>query len=198
MIQIDPTANVIATLKAAVERLDDLRALNNKRLAEGMKHTRVMVKNNAAHQKELRILEADRLDKIRQVDVSNAAATAAQLLSAVQTLASTAQATAETLRNQVAATAAAVASQTERVVNPIIERIALLEKSSYTGQGKQAVSDPAMADLVGEMRKLTAAGSESAGKQAGLSQGAAILLSTLAGIASLLAIAGWIFALVKH
>lgn len=201
---VDPTENVKALMEASIKSLMERGDLQGKIVDEKvLRMERELVNQEkisilrADHNREVRHMESDRVDKIRSVDVANAAATAAQLLSAVTTLATTAQATAETLRNQVAATAAAVASQTERVVNPIIERIALLEKSSYTGAGKMAVSDPAMADLVSEVRKFTTATAVTTGKAEGLSMSAAILLGMVALISSLVGIGGVLYAVLK-
>jgi hypothetical protein len=140
---IDPTENVKDLMEASIKSitaLSEAQALLTdekiKRMERECIHQDTIANLREEHNKEIRRMESDRVDKIRSVDVANAAATAAQLLSAVTTLATTQQGTAETLRNQVSATAAAVASQTERVINPIIERLALLEKSSYTGAGK--------------------------------------------------------------
>jgi hypothetical protein len=166
---IDPSKNVLDLVEAAIKRLDDMGELRA-RVADGeIRRMEDLAELRAEHYKEIRHLESDRLDKIRSVDVANAAATAAQLLSAVTTLATTQQATAETLRNQVAATASAVASQTERVINPIIERLSLLERAT----------------------------AQTSGKGEGLSQGAAILLAVVTGFSSLLAIAGVLYAVLK-
>jgi hypothetical protein len=208
---IDPTENVIALSDASNRRQDDLRVaeaerqrdirhfqdklLDEKirRMEEQAIHQDRIAILRADHNKEIRHMESDRVDKIRSVDVANAAATATQLLSAVTTLATTAQATAETLRNQVAATAAAVASQTERVVNPILERVALLEKSSYTGAGKAGVADPQLAELSAAVNKLLSAGSLSTGKSEGFSTSWAILLGAVALLGGLLTIGSMIF-----
>lgn len=133
---IDPTQNVLDLVEAERRRQDDLREAERRYFDAENKHVKEMVKLQAVHNQQIRTLESDRLDKIRTVDVQNAAASAAQLLSAVTTLATTQQATAETLRNQVAATASAVASQTERVINPIIERLSLLERATASTSGK--------------------------------------------------------------
>jgi hypothetical protein len=173
---IDPTANVLSLVDAAVTRIDDMADLRAKlsdeqvkRLEAEGRHLEEIAKLRAEYSKDTRHLEADRLDKIRSVDVANAAATAAQLLSAVTTLATTQQATAETLRNQVASTATAVANQTERVINPIIERLSLLERATAATSGKSE----------------------------GLSQGAGILLGVITFISSLLGIAAVLYAVLK-
>lgn len=228
----DPSKNVLDLVSAAVVRIDDLSDLRDQLLdqkilrmeREWINQEKIAVLR-ADHNKEIRHMESDRVDKIRSVDVANAAATAAQLLSAVTTLATTAQATAETLRNQVAATAAAVASQTERVVNPIIERLALLEKSSNFGQGRAELANPALTEAIIEMKKLSsgvferqgresvvdpqvagalvdiktllAAQATGTGKKEGLSQGVAILLGVVAFLSAAIGIAGVLFGLLK-
>jgi len=189
---IDPTKNVLDLVNAAVRRIDDMAVLRAqlsleqiRRVEQAQSFAESMAVLRSDHNREIRHMESDRVDKIRSVDVANAAATAAQLLSAVTTLATTAQATAETLRNQVAATAAAVASQTERVVNPIIERLALLEKSSNFGQGRAELANPALTDAILEMRKISAGIYERAGKTEGMSD---LWKMIVAGVGLLLAL----------
>jgi hypothetical protein len=197
---LDPTENVKALTEAANLRQDDLRDLYMKLVEEkvGRVNDSILTSDKISslrsdHYKEIRHMESDRVDKIRSVDVANAAATATQLLSAVTTLATTAQATAETLRNQVAATAAAVASQTERVVNPILERVALLEKSSYTGAGKQAYQDPMMMELVAKMNSLLESRAGGVGRTSGISATTAMLVSAVVLVCGLLTIGGFVF-----
>jgi len=183
---VDPTQNVKDLMEASIKSLSERIDLEEKVIAETVKRIDIVATLRAKHFKE-----------VRKIDQTNAAATAAQLLSAVTTLATTAQATAETLRNQVASTAASVAAQTERSLNPIVERIAQLEKSSYTGEGKQAVSDPAMAALVVEIRSLAKVKDVSAGERQGISTSAAILMGVLTAIGVLVGIAGALYAALK-
>jgi hypothetical protein len=191
----DPTPNVLDLVNAAVRRIDDMAILRGqlsleqiRRVEQAQLFAESMAVLRSEHNREIRHMESDRVDKIRSVDVANAAATAAQLLSAVTTLATTAQATAETLRNQVAATAAAVASQTERVVNPIIERLALLEKSSNFGQGRAELANPALSEAVIEMRKMSSGLYERAGKESvtdpAMAAAITALTQTVAGLTS--------------
>jgi hypothetical protein len=129
---IDPTQNVKDLTEAANLRQDDLRELNDRRIdaeirvlsarLDGVEHRMIM---RAEHAKEIRLLEADRLEKIRQVDVLAGNTAAERALVAIQTLATANTATAETLRN----------SAYETVVQQNA-RIAQLEKSSYEGAGK--------------------------------------------------------------
>ena len=185
---VDPTANVRELNAASARRADDLAAAQKELFKEIADSIRREMELRAEHQALIRILDADRLEKIRMVDQANAAATAAQLLSAVQTLAATASATAETLRNQVAATAAAVAGQTERVVGPIIERLSVLEKSQAVGQGRATVADPALEQMVVELRKLTQAQASSTGKSEGISATAKAIIAAVSLLATILGI----------
>ena len=197
---VDPTENVKAlmeaSLKSLTERQDLLARLADekiKRLESAVLSAEKTATMQASHNTEIRHMESDRVDKIRSVDVANAAATAAQLLSAVTTLASTAQATAETLRNQVAATAAAVASQTERIINPIVERVAVLEKSSYRGEGRSTLADPAMESLVAEMRKINGSVASSVGKSQGSGDTVKWIATGISMIVGLILIGTFVF-----
>jgi len=200
----DPSENVLQLTNAAVERIDDMAELRALLVDAQLKSVEREWINQeklaiirSEHNKEIRHLESDRLDKIRSVDVANAAATAAQLLSAVQTLATTAAGTAETLRNQVTATATAVANQTERIINPIIERVGLLEKSQYMITGRTAVTDPALSELITEMRAVRQAQAQGAGKTEGISWVGALILGAFAVLGVLVGIVGAIMAFVR-
>src|SRR6185436_15658046 len=65
-------------------------------------------------------------------------------------LANQVSASAETLRNLVATTANATATQFQQVISPIVERIALLEKSKYeiSGQSTNRQSNTAQSQWV--------------------------------------------------
>jgi hypothetical protein len=192
-----PTANVIALNEAANRRQDDLRNLTNALTAAQIHHVIEMATLRADHAKEIRLLESDRLDKIRQVDVLAGNTAADRALVAIQTLDRTTQANAETLRSMVATTATAIATQTGNTVAQQNERIAALEKSSYTGIGKQAVADPMMAELVAEMKRLRESTATGVGKQEGISWTGALIMGSVAFIAAVLGIAGVLYAVLK-
>jgi hypothetical protein len=190
---IDPTDNVKSLMEASVksltreaELLAQLADEKIVRMERELIQQEKVANLRAEHEKEIRKMESDRVNSIRSVDVANAAATATQLLTAVNNYAAAQQATAETLRNQVASTAAAAIASQSALINPIVERVAVLEKTSYTGAGKQAVTDPAMADLVMEMRKLTGTRSEGISWVGALAIGGVVLVSGLLGIAGVL------------
>lgn len=200
----DPSENVLQVTNAAVERIDDMAALQAllvdekiKRMEREWIHQEKVALLREEFSKEIRRLDADRLEKIRAVDVSNAAATAAQLLAAVQTLASTAAGTAETLRNQVTATAAAVASQTERIINPIIERVGLLERSQYTISGRTAVADPQMEKLAQAVELLVTNQTKTTGKTEGISLVGVVVAGAVSLLVGLTVLGSFLYAVLK-
>jgi hypothetical protein len=195
----DPTENVKALSEALSQRQDDLRDLNNKYLDARLDAMEKAACNRAKaedaisqlrsnHTKEMRESESKRLDAIRQIDVSAVSTTAAQFLAATQTLATTTQATAETLRTQVANTATTIANQTDRIVSPIMERLAALEKASYTGQGKSDVTDPALKKLFDAVTVISDNQVASKGQQQGLSDSAKLLVGLLMFITALMGV----------
>jgi len=170
---IDPTENVRELFEAGAQRQDDLR-LSERRLQEE-KILRIETELHAVqreivvradHQVQLDTLEAKRLDAVRSVDQLAVKTEADRSAAAITALANAAATTAETLRSAVNTSATNLATQLDRTVTAITERIAALEKSSYTGAGKQAVADPMMEQLIGEMRTLTAQRSADMGKAA--------------------------------
>lgn len=194
---IDPTENVKALSEALSQRQDDLRDLNNKYLDARLDAIKEVVTLMAAHSKEIRDLESKRVDAVREIDVIARNTAASQALTGIQTLAASTSAEREALRSLVTTTAATIAAQTDRIVQAMTDRIATLEKASYTGLGKQAVIDPAMTELVAEVKKLSAAGAEISGKTAGISLSAAVVMGGITIISGLLGIAGVIYAVLK-
>lgn len=174
---VDPTANVIALSAASNIRQDDLRDVFNllqdekvRRLEQNGEHLKDVAELRDQHAKEMRKSEADRLDSIRQVDVTAVRTEATRALEAIQTLAATSARDAETLRNALVNTASTIASQTADTVKQIVERIAALERSSYEGVGKQRLADPMMAELVAEMKGIREVRASSVGQGLGRSE----------------------------
>jgi len=104
----DPTANVIAILETAVKRQDDLRSAESVHLHELMK------------------AEGARLDAIRSVDMGAVAAAAAVATTQAQTLANQVAASAEAMRTTLAAT-----------LEPIQKDIQDLRRAQYEAQGSK-------------------------------------------------------------
>ena len=142
---IDPTANVIALNEAANKRQDDLRQLNNERInaeirvlaaqVEGLEKRMIL---RAEHAKEIRMLNDDRLENVRQVDVLASNLAAQRALTATETLAAQTTAERETLRSMVENTAKTIATQSADNFNQMNNRLAQLERTSYEGAGKGA------------------------------------------------------------
>lgn len=151
---IDPTENVKALSEAANKRQDDLRetlaSLNKARIdsLEAMmkmseQHARDINVLRDAHIAEIHSSEQERLRTIREIDVS-----------AISNLSSTVMSGFESLRNALASTAARIeAAATERA-NAISDRVTQLERTSYEGKGKEAVSDPLINQLLTEVKNL--------------------------------------------
>lgn len=169
---LDPTANVLALVDAAVIRLNDLVACNGRRIDDmrelNAQHAREMQVMHANYQDQLRLAESKRIDAIRAVDVAAVGVAADRAAAQAGVLAAQVAASAETLRALVATTQTALASQLQQMSTAFTERLAALEKAQYESKGKSGVTDPAMAELVAEMRAMTKLSSVSTGKTEGV------------------------------
>lgn len=194
---VDPTKNVLELVAAANQRQDDLRQATKELSDAKLAHQKEISDLRAKHYTELRIEEKERLNSIRQVDREdvNKAATSAQ--TAITTLAQQAATTAETLRTQVATTAQAQLTTFQTAMAEVVKRISALELSSSEGKGKQAVSDPAMTQLVEEVRHLATIRDATEGKSSGVSMIVAIIMGAALFIATMLSIGLALFALMK-
>ena len=128
---IDPTWNVKHLVKAATRRQDDLRKQEARAVRE-------VIALHIKYADQLRSLEAERINALRAVDVG-----AVQHAAEVQATAATALAiqvagSAETLRNQVQATAVAAANAQTTALLPITKAIEELSKAQYQLQGEKA------------------------------------------------------------
>jgi len=199
-IAYDPSKNVLDLVEAAVRCLDDM-ALLRSQVAEtrlnalereaGIRaeHHRNFSILRADHEKEIRELESNRLNAIRQVDVLAVNTAADRASQAIQALAATTTANAENLRNALNSTATTIANQTAATISAITERIAALEKSSYEGQGRSKFSDPMMAELLTQVKSLSEARATNTGQVSGMSALWGFLLGAVSLIATLITIA---------
>jgi hypothetical protein len=201
---IDPTENVKALSEAAHARQDDLREMHTRLMNAELRHLEHLSNERTAHTEAIAVIreksaetirkmESDRLDKNRQFDLQTANTAADRALVAIQTLAASQAQAAETLRALVTSTAASVATQTTASLSAITERIAALEVSRYKGEGKEAVADPMIAQLLGEVKSLRDNQTGSAGKSQGMYAVWAILGSTVALIVGLITIGTFAF-----
>jgi len=197
---IDPTKNVLDLVEAAVKRLDDMTILRGQLVEEKILRLEreqallvTMATLRAEHQKDLDTLEAKRLDAVRSVDQLAVKTEADRSAAAITALANAAATTAETLRSAVNTSATNLATQLTNTVNAITERIAALEKSSYTGQGKQAVVDPQLAEMLAEMRAMSAQAAAGGGKSAGINAAWVVMLGAVSLIVGLITIGSFVF-----
>lgn len=151
---IDPTKNVRDLVDASERRLDDLRESAERLSNVKHDHAKELIDMNASHARELREAETKRLDAIRAVDTAAAAALASQVSTS-----------ASTLRDLVATTAAAAATAAAGIYNPLAERIASLERTSYEGSGKATVADPVMARMIAAVEALRTNMAEGVGQK---------------------------------
>lgn len=206
---IDPTANVIALSEAAARRQDDLREASERFIlarieAESKLQAIIETKNKelreaesrrvdgearlrADFQSQLAAAEAKRIDAIRTVDV-NAVQTATDRTSGqAAVLAEQVSGTAETQRAAVATTSQGFIDAMERLEITLSSRIAALEAKQNVGEGRQTVSDPALAAALEEIKAIRLAQSASKGEDTGSSETIAFIL---AGIGALVGLIG--------
>jgi hypothetical protein len=186
----DPTKNVLELVNAAVKRLDDLHgaeALRGKDLQAAetrrvndllvahdryvtaqIHHVEATAALRAEHAKEINVLESNRLNAIREVDVLARNTAADRAADAIATLATTTATNADNIRSTMLSTATAVAAQNTNTISGLAEQIAALQKTSYEGKGREAYSDPERAEILAELKSLRDARSQSAGKGTGM------------------------------
>ncbi len=145
---IDPTENVIALVEAGMARQDDLREADSKHgadmravLREYEEKLRLASEKlsdvRADYENKLRRAESSRIDAIRAVDVAAVGQAAQVSATQATTLAAQVTASAETLRNTVAASATAAANALSQALQPIQKSIDDLRQAQYQQQGQQ-------------------------------------------------------------
>lgn len=190
----DPTPNVKDAFDRLTKRQDDLRAADERFMLAEIAHLKETAELRAQHQRELDAAEANRLNAIRQVDREEVIKTAAAAQTAIQTLAQTTSTTAETLRAQVAGTATTIATQLSTISGEINKRLSALELASSERQGKQTVADPAMALLAQRVETLLESRSLASGERRGVNWVVVAVVGAVGFIATLLGIAGTLWA----
>jgi hypothetical protein len=187
---IDPTANVLSLVEAAVKRLDDLREAetvrhNDLRVMQDA-HAALILRITTEFQQHLREAESKRIDAIRVVDVNAVSVATARAADQASVLAVQVQTSADALRSLVASANAEFS-----------KRLAELERTKYEVAGRSTVTDPAMADLVSEMRKMREAGASSAGKSEGVGAAWVVLLGAVSLLSMLITIGAVLYGALK-
>jgi len=170
-VVIDPTLNVIALHEAGMQRQDDLRKSENRRIRERVHMEARIAGLRAEHSKEIRKAEAARLDAIRGVDQAAVTASASAAETRAATLAAQVANSADAMRTQVAATAQAAQENLTRALDPIQKDIGELRQVQYTTAGSKAE--------VAETRTETHARVSNVGMWIGLAVAIVVGFSTL-------------------
>jgi hypothetical protein len=202
--EIDPTENVMALVAAMAKSQADLREADNKYYYVVMDGLKATASLRAEHAKEMRVSEAERLSKVREVDVQAGNQQAASLATAVQALAATTDRNAETLRTavansasalakQVSDAAAATATQTLAANTAMEKRISDLEKSQNLGAGRQSVADPQMDKFMERLEKISGTQLTGAGKSEGISMAWAAILGLLTMVSLMVGIGAVVY-----
>ncbi len=141
---VDPTANVLQLVEAAVGRLDDMRRAESA-------HLRDLLERDRQHAAEIRALETGRLNAIRDVDLAAVQRAAEVQAQAALTLQGQVAASAEAMRTQMAAAAGAAAERLALAVKPLSDVVAALQQQQYINAG-QKVQVEETRDSRGETR----------------------------------------------
>jgi len=188
---IDPTANVISLVEAEAKAAAALREADIKFNDAQIAHLKEIGELRAKHAEALNLAESKRIDAIRAVDVGAVATAAERTAQQAVVLANQVGTSAETLRTLVASTAASMAQAAAQFSAQVTERLALLERSQYKGEGRSGIADPQMTELLATMSKVVqrqaggTAESESATATWLWVFGGIAALGTLTGIASI-------------
>lgn len=135
---IDPTKNVLDLVQAGKQRQDDLREADRTLYLAELAHVKEMAELRAAHARELRKAETDRIDAIRAVDVGAVQRAAEVALTQTSTLAQQTATLAETLRTQVAAATAAQSTALTNGLAPVQKAIEELRQAQFLSAGSKA------------------------------------------------------------
>lgn len=191
---IDPTENVKALSEASNIRQDDLREASDKYNAIAIQHTKEIAALHAGYAEKLSVAESKRIDAIRAVDV-NAVAIASERQSAqAGVLATQVIQSADALRALVSSTAQTIAEQNRQQFSQMNDRITAVERTQYEGRGKGLVSDPMLAEMAADMKRLTALMATGSGKSEAVKDYTGYIFLV---IGALIGLAGLAFAVLK-
>jgi len=138
----DPSENVLALVKAAVKRIDDLADERQQAFRREFdiraEHQRAMAALRAEHAAENLKSEARRIDALRELDRVEVRTGTERHQAAVDALAKTTATMADTLRSSAENMARNIAAQSEASRKEMDARLSALEKLQAAGSGKGA------------------------------------------------------------
>jgi hypothetical protein len=178
---VDPTANVLNLVGAAIDRVNDLREAAVER-QDNMRELEFDSLRREAHiratyEEKLRQAETERINAIRAVDVAAVAQAQQQAEVRATALAAQVAASAEAMRSQVAAAAQAAATSLGAALEPVQKDIADLRRNMYEQQGQKS-----------QVVETRAQGSQN-GMWIGIAISGVVLLISIIGIAITLELA---------
>lgn len=184
----DPTENTKDLMEAGLESAKDLISARLEMMSALRTADKELRDGQSAHLKEIAELRANHADKLRAGDVTAATSSAISLATAVSTLAAATDRNNETLRTQVASTAAIMAKQTsdmaaalalasENLFRRVDERVVVLERATASNLGRLSVTDPQMADYMKDLKAVLLSQSNEGGKEKGISLAWGILIA---------------------
>lgn len=176
----DPTRNTREMVQDAVDRIDDLAAVQAKSVKDLADAETRRVDQLAAlrdrYEEKLAIAEAGRLDANRTMDENSRVVDREKAATVATLLATDVKATAETARLLVAQTAEGAAKNLAQQLDPIREKLASLEQAQFAGVGERRATDPAQLQMAEDVRALLRSREKSEGR-AGISVPMLMLIS---------------------
>ena len=194
---IDPTKNVSALIGIEKDHAKEIRALENKFYDYAVAMILKEVTLRAEYAKDQRSDDRLTYSAIRQVDITNQNAAAAQIDTALKALAKATEDTRKTLADGMENTRKTLAESMAVRDARVDERIGQLERGASAGEGRSGVANPMMNELVGEMKAVTKALAQGSGKSEGISWVGAIIMGSVSALAGLIAIAAVLYAVLK-
>jgi hypothetical protein len=197
----DPTYNVTQLNEASVKRLDDIAALraaydDKLRLSDEklrnseLKRIDDVSKLRSENTANLAQAEKSRIDAVRVIDVSAVATASEKTAQQANVLASQMAASFETLRSLISTATGTLATQLGASMSSMDKRIAELEKTTYVGTGRQALSEPMLSELATEIKSLR----ESRDVGSGTSKGSSTMWAyVIAGVMAFLGMGSLLF-----
>jgi hypothetical protein len=202
----DPTKNVETLVTAESKRQDDLRVAAEKLADAHRTHAdtinklraRMVTETSKAETRrmdeisriradysaQLSKAEAGRIDAIRAVDVNAVSVASQRAADQATVLATQVAQSAEALRALVATTATTTTTAQQQMSNSLSARITTLEQGSYQAAGKQSFSDPAMVELLAEVKRLSTGATASTVRTAGIDRTWGVIAVVIALIIS--------------
>jgi hypothetical protein len=133
----DPTENVKRDIAASERRMDDLRGMEARLREMEARHVRELMARDRDAARELRLAETQRINAILSENAGNVQRAADVQQAQQQALAAQVAQSAETVRQQMTATATTVAETLRTTVAPMLTRLDELSRAQYETQGQK-------------------------------------------------------------